>query len=589
MSAAAATVPSAPSVDIREKLRGILRYRGLFIAVAGVLLGLTIAVGVFWPPTYQSSATILIEQQEIPQDLVRSAVTSFADQRVQIISQRVMTTQNLITLIDRYKLYPDIRYSKPREELLKRMRDDIAMKMISADVIDPRSGVPTHATIAFSVSYQNESPDLALKVADELTTLYLNENLTSRSQRASQTSTFFSEEADRQQAKILELDRNLSEFKQKNEERLPELSQLNHQISDRTEQDLRDAENRIGAIDSQKVLLVAQLAQIAPSSTVMSDSGQRILSTQDRLKALKSQLAEYKARYAPEHPDIIKTQREVDGLEKEVTSDDNTSDVARRLTAARDQLAVAQEKYSPDHPDVLRLTRLVNELQKQVAAAPASGALDREHAHADNPAYIQVKGQLDSLNVERESVVAKRDELRAKLEDYERRLAQTPGVERTYRELARELELAQLKYQEIRSKQTEVQVSQNLETEHKGERFTMIEPPLPPEKPISPNRVLILCLGLVLSLGGGLLAAILRDNFDASVRGVQDVRALLSVPPLAAIPRIVTRADRERHRRVVRYSWQGAIAGTIVFAAAVHFLVRPLDVLWLSLLRRFGV
>jgi uncharacterized protein involved in exopolysaccharide biosynthesis len=259
------------------------------------------------------------------------------------------------------------------------------------------------------------------------------------------------------------------------------------------------------------------------------------------------------------------------------------------LTAARDQLAVAQEKYSPDHPDVLRLTRLVNELQKQVAAAPASGALDREHAHADNPAYIQVKGQLDSLNVERESVVAKRDELRAKLEDYERRLAQTPGVERTYRELARELELAQLKYQEIRSKQTEVQVSQNLETEHKGERFTMIEPPLPPEKPISPNRVLILCLGLVLSLGGGLLAAILRDNFDASVRGVQDVRALLSVPPLAAIPRIVTRADRERHRRVVRYSWQGAIAGTIVFAAAVHFLVRPLDVLWLSLLRRFGV
>jgi len=132
-------------------------------------------------------------------------------------------------------------------------------------------------------------------VADELTTLYLNENLTSRTQRAAQTSTFFSEEADRQQAQILELDKRLSEFKQKNEERLPELSQLNHQISDRTEQDVRDAENRIGAIDSQKVLLEAQLAQIAPSSTVMSDSGQRILSTQDRLKALKSQLAEYKA------------------------------------------------------------------------------------------------------------------------------------------------------------------------------------------------------------------------------------------------------------------------------------------------------
>ncbi len=589
MSATAATVQSASGSDLREKLRGFLRYRRLCLAVSGALLGVTIAVAVFWPPTYQSSATILIEQQEIPQDLVRSAVTSFADQRVQVISQRVMTTQNLITLIDRYKLYPDVRYTKPREVLLKKMRDDITMKMISADVIDPRSGFPTHATIAFNVSYSNESPDLALKVADELTTLYLNENLTSRSQRAAQTSTFFAEEADRQQAKIDELDKKVSEFKQKNEERLPELSQLNHQISDRTEQDVRDAENRIAAIDSQKVLLAAQLAQIAPSSTVMSDSGQRILSTQDRLKSLKSQLAEYKARYSPEHPDIIKTQREVDALEKEVTADDNTSDLARQLKTVRDQLAMAQEKYAPDHPDVLRLTRLVNELQKQVAAAPASGARDREHAHADNPAYIQVKGQLDALNVERESEVAKRDELRAKLEDYERRLAQTPGVERTYRELARELELAQLKYQEIRTKQTEVQFSQNLETEHKGERFTMIEPPLPPEKPISPNRILILSVGLVLSLAGGLGAAILRDNFDASVRGVKDVRMLLSVPPLAAIPRIVTRAERARRKRVIRYSWQGAIVGMVVLATAVHFLVRPLDVLWLGLLRRFGV
>jgi len=589
MSAEATTIPAAQSADLREKLRGLLRYRRLFFAVFGTLLGATAAAALFWPPTYQSSASILIEQQEIPQDLVRSAVTSFADQRVQIISQRVMTTQNLITLIDRYKLYPDIRYSKPREELLKRMRDDIAMKMISADVIDPRSGVPTHATIAFSVSYKNESPDLALKVADELTTLYLNENLTSRTQRAAQTATFFAEEADRQQAKILELDKKLSEFKQKNEERLPDLAQLNHQISDRTELELRDAENRIAAIDSQKVLLEAQLAQIAPTSTVMSDSGQRILSTQDRLKALKSQLAEYKARYAPDHPDVIKTQREVDGLEKEVAADDNTSDLARRLKTAQDQLAEAQGKYSPDHPDVLRLKRLVAELQKEVAAAPASGALDRQHAHADNPAYIQVKGQLDALNVERESVEAKRDELRTKLEDYERRLAQTPAVERQYRELAREMDLAQIKYQEIRSKQTEVQVSENLETEHKGERFTMIEPPLPPEKPISPNRILILSMGLVLSLGGGLLAAVLRDNFDASVRGVKDVRALLSVAPLAAIPRIVTRAERERHRRIVRYSWQGAIAGVIAIAAMVHFLVRPLDVVWLGLLRRFGV
>src|SRR5208283_420677 len=130
------------------------------------------------------------------------------DQRVQVISQRVMTTQNLIALIDRYKLYSDIRQREPREVLLEKMRGDIGMHMISADVIDPRSGRPTQATIAFSVSYQSRSPDLALKVANDLTSLYLNENLSSRTQLGQQTTSFFTEEAQRQATHIAELDKN---------------------------------------------------------------------------------------------------------------------------------------------------------------------------------------------------------------------------------------------------------------------------------------------------------------------------------------------------------------------------------------------
>lgn len=590
MSTPAAIMMPAPTADLREKFRGYWRRRGTFILVAGILTALTVALALLLPPTYMAGATILIEQQEIPQELVRSAVTSFADQRVQVISQRVMTTQNLLGLIERYNLYPDIRLTKPREVLLLKMREDISMKMISADVIDPRSGRPTQATIAFSVSYKSHSPELALKVANDLTSLYLNENVTSRTQLAAQTSAFFTDEAARLQTRILELDKQLSDFKQKNQDKLPELTQLNLQVSERTELDLRDAENRIAALDSQKVLLEAQLAQINPTMQVFSDTGLRVMSAEDRLKALKSQLAGLKARYAPDHPDVINTEREVEGLEKEVKADDGTSDLARQLDAAKAELARAQEKYAPDHPDVVRLSHVVEELQKDVAAAPAvNGAWAKERAHADNPAYIQVKGQLDSVGVERESAVKKRDELRAKLDEYERRVAQEPAVERQYRELARDLDGAQLKYQEMRSKQSEVQVSQNLETEHKGERFTMIEPPLPPEKPISPNRMLILAMGLVLSLGAGAGAAVLRDNLDASVRGVADMRALLRVPPLAAIPVIVTRAEAKRHRSRVRNSWLGAFAGVITLCVAVHFFVRPLDVVWLSLARRFGM
>src|ERR1700679_3734462 len=115
---------SGRAVDLREKLRGYWRRRYAFVLIFGIALAATVAVALLLPPRYMSSATILIEQQEIPQELVRSAVTSFADQRVQIISQRVMTTQNLLGLIERYNLYSDIRLTKPREVLLLKMRGD---------------------------------------------------------------------------------------------------------------------------------------------------------------------------------------------------------------------------------------------------------------------------------------------------------------------------------------------------------------------------------------------------------------------------------------------------------------------------------
>jgi uncharacterized protein involved in exopolysaccharide biosynthesis len=582
-------VPAAPADDFREKLRGWWYRRLTFFLTAAMVLLLSVALAVLLPPTYRSSATILIEQQEIPQDLVRSAISSFADQRIQVISQRVMTTQNLLSLIDRYHLYPDIRQSKPREVLMQRMRDDIGMRMISADVIDPRNGHPTQATIAFSISYQNANPELALKVANDLTTLYLNENLTQRTKSAEQSSAFFEEQAALEQSKIIQLDKQLADFKQKHRDRLPELESLNVQGSERTELALRDVENQLASIDSQRIMLEAQLAQISPTAVVYSDTGQRVMNTEDRLRDLKSKLAGYKARYSPDHPDVVNTEREVAGLEKEVNAEDGASDVVRQLTDAKAKLATLLEKYTTEHPDVIHLQHQIDALEKSVAAQPDGQGLLAARSHADNPAYIQVKGQLDALDAERKSSELKRNELQAKLDDYERRLIAEPAVEKEYRSFSRELENAQLKYQQIRNKQSDVQVSENLETERKGERFTMIEPPLPPEKPVSPNRLLIVALGVVLSLGAGFGAAVLKDSMDPSIRGMNDVRRLLMVAPLAAIPSIVTVAEARSGRRTAILVWIGAFAVLAAAVISVHILVRPLDVVWIGLLHRFGL
>jgi uncharacterized protein involved in exopolysaccharide biosynthesis len=232
---------------------------------------------------------------------------------------------------------------------------------------------------------------------------------------------------------------------------------------------------------------------------------------------------------------------------------------------------------------------VVESLEKQVQADANSAGVTAERAHADNPVYIQVKGQLDAVAVDRVSAVKKRDELHAKYDDYEKRMALSPDVERQYREMARDLESAQFKYQEILSKQTEAQVSQNLETERKGEKFTLIEPPQPPEKPISPNRKLIVVVGLVLSLALGFGAIVAQESLDTSVRGPVDIRQLLQVPALASIPIIVTEADRRRRRRISRYSWGGGAAAAVLAVVLVHVFVRPLDVVWISLMHRFGI
>ena len=129
------------------------RRRGKQIAATiAILFGISLAVAVLLPPVYKSTATILIEQQEIPVDLVRSTISSYADQRIQTISQQVMTRANLMRIVEKYDLYRNHRSTKTTEEILERLAKDIKLDLLKADVVDQRSGAKTNVTIAFNLS-----------------------------------------------------------------------------------------------------------------------------------------------------------------------------------------------------------------------------------------------------------------------------------------------------------------------------------------------------------------------------------------------------------------------------------------------------
>ena len=577
--------PAPASLGQRWEVLKRRRWPALWTALAVFLTAIVLAI--VWPATYRSTGTILIEQQELPSELVQSTITSYADQRIQVISQRVMTTDNLLQIIQRYDLYPRLRKSEPREVLLERMRADVQFQMISADVMDPRQGHATKANIAFAVSYASPSPELAARVANELVTLYLAENVKSRRQQTANAATFLNDEANRLDKAVQERQAELARFKGKHINTLPDQSVINTQLYEREREELRDVDTQLRALDQQATYLDAQLAQLSPSSQVYTTTGERVLSPADRLKYLRTEYARASGIYAPDHPDVLRAKREIAALEKSVEQVDSSNDLNRQLEDANRQLTTARGRYAPDHPDVLRLERQVASLTQSIKDLPDSQVLATT-TNPDNPAYIQIKSQRESTEAQRHSLQDKRTQLQASLSDIEQRQALSPGVERDYFALVRDLNNEQLKAQEVRQKQMGATLAENLENEQKGERFTLIDAPLAPQLPASPNRAMIMGLGLLLALAGGLGTAFALDGSDGSVRNRRDLEMLLQVAPLAIVPHIETIAEQLALRKLQRLAVKGAAVAAVLALVLIHFFYQPLDVLWAIALRKFG-
>jgi uncharacterized protein involved in exopolysaccharide biosynthesis len=569
------------SKDLSDYLYAIKRRRASILAIAAVLFVISVLVAFLLPPVYNSTATILIEEQEIPPEMIRSTITTYAWQRIQTISQRVMTRANLLDIVNKYDLYADKRKWKTTEEITELMRKDVKMDPISADVIDPRTGQPRPATIAFTLGYEGENAQVTQKVANELTTLYLSENLKSRTEKSAETYDFLTDEAKKLSEHIADLEAKLAAFKEKNINALPELAQLNFQLMDRTEQEFRDTQNQIRTAEERKFYIEGQLAQMSPNSPMFSATGERILDSESRLKVMRTELAAATASYSPDHPDILKLRREIDGLEKQTSGVSQRQEQAKEMTRLRGELATLHEKYSDEHPDVVRLTKQLAVLEASLADTAAKTPESAVAAEKpENPAYITMQAQLEGTNSEIRSLYAKRDQVKAKMADYEKRITQTPQVEREYLDLKRDYENSQLRYRELKAKQMDAGVGQQMEKESKGEKFSLIDPPALPEKPIKPNRIAILMLGFILSLGGGLGFALVADSLDTSVRGARGVVLALGAAPLAVIPYIENSDDATRRAKTRRLALRTAIAGFVIVLVLVQFLWLPLDVIW---------
>lgn len=573
--------------DIKDYLKIIKRRRKFVIIPFVVILLVSIVIAVVLPSIYRSKATILIEQQEIPSELVRSTVTTFVDERIQKISQRIMTRSNLMEIIKKYNLYADDIKTKPEEKIIEKMHKSIKVDTVSADVIDPRNGQPTKATIAFIVAFDDTTPALAQKVTNELVSLYLKENIKTRTESADNAALFLTEESRRLKDKIQEIQAKLADFKEKNLNQLPEANQLN-------QQELTALNNQLLAMDSQersaqerRFYLEGQLAQIDPNALATNAVGNRVFDMKDRLKELQSRYPSMVSNYSETHPDVIKAKREIESLQKEIGSNTDLNKMNAELTDKKADLALLLKQYSDKHPDVVKL-------QKQIAAIQQALMEAKQHEYSnvqiepDNPAYITLKSQQESVNSEIKSLAQTRAQLNKRINDLRDNLRQAPLIEKEYMDMLQELDNTNTRYREVSTRGMEAEISQQLELQKKGERFTLIEPPQEPLEPQSPNRVIIILLGAVLAALGGFGSVAMAEMLDSTIHSEKAIATILGVPPLATIPYLEGPQESQERRKQLKGLVIGCLVAAITAMTLFHFFVMKLDVFWYKLLRVMG-
>lgn len=504
---------------IKDYLQILRRRKYTIIVPMLVLLFLSVVVTIALPPVYRSKATILIEQQHIPSDLVKSTVISFADERIRQIQQKLMTIDNLNKIIEKFDLYKKEKKAVNSSDLAEQFKESTTLELINADVIG--KGKNTKATLAFTLSFDYKVPVIAQKVANELVTLFLDENIRSRTQRAEESTKFLQEEAEKFKLDIQKIENQLAEYKDKYSGSLPELLNVNLSAISRIENSLQQLQLQEKMLQERKINLSNQLAVTSP---VLLDNG-----------ANKTGKVETRASLELEYQNLL-------------------------------------DKYSSTHPDVKAVKRKLDNFKDDGAKATAT-------TQVNNPSYVQLQSELNLANVEARNIAQQKLSLTEQLKKLEGNVSQTHQVERGYSDLMRDLENHKAKYNDLKAKYLEAKLSQNLEAEQKAEKFTLLEPPRLPDKPEKPNRIKILFAGFLFSIAGGIGAGLLAEAMDSSIRNHNTLTQLIGTEPLAVIPYIQNQDDVKRSRRN-KINFIVLLIGLFIGALmAINFFYMPLDVL----------
>lgn len=551
-------------IDIRtpRDFLVVFRRRSSYFAVPlAVGLALTAAANLYWPPTFRSIATILLQDSSIPQDFIGTAGDTYADTRVQVITQRVMTTANLASIADRLELYGDDRQRKAPSQIAAKMRKNINLELVSSEGANRQNSRRIEQTIAFNLSFDFSDPETAQRGLRELVALYLGENERTRRERVSETVELLAREVENHRQYVERIEAELAAFKEEHAGKLPDQIAEKQRQNEALQRELIDITKRLEALDEKRIYLAAQIAQIDPADVPVRDRAQ--WTPAEKLRALQAEYLTLSSRYGPEHPDVQRTKRELEALEAEVQGGVGSTALEAQRKALHAQLATLTGTYSEAHPEVRRIRRELETVEAKLRAAPADTG-------QTNPLFIQISAQLAAADAEYRALVEQRNARRDLLAKQEEEIREGPQIEREYRSLIREYDSAVATYTDVQAKKLRAELGQAMEEQKRTEQFDVLEAPTLPIEPQAPDATTILVIGLVLSLALSFGVAVLAEVMDFAVYGSRQLTEIAGVPPLAVLPRIRTRTDAIR-------AWKFRAAGVLGGAAAIAviFMFNP--------------
>jgi polysaccharide chain length determinant protein (PEP-CTERM system associated) len=461
----------------------IMRRRAPYmIAIFCVVLPIAIVVAYIIPPAYRATGTIMVETPQVLDGAESRTPKNDLDERINVIKQRVMTRESLLQIINKYNLFKESTGTRNTTELIDKMRTRIVVESTI-------TSQPGRAANAFAVSFEDQRPEIALQVANDLVALFLDWNIKLRNESAMETTAFLSEESNKLKAEVDRLEEKISAYKRQNSDNLPEQLNLRESMMARAENDLYSVERDIRSGNEELRSLEAELAAAKHG---MSDDPTQTLS------ALKAQYTKLSAIYTESHPDLRALKRKIDALEQ----GDSTPEPKNNL------------------------------------------------ANVTSLAVFKIQAKVDAVNARLASLEQQKKMLKDKIGQNEHAMELTPKVAQGLDILIRDRDSAQRKFDELRNKKMNAQIAQNLESENKSERFILLEPPILPEKPYKPNRIQIFIIGFFLAIASSVGVVVLLETLDKRIRGMEALTHVLGHRPLAVIPFLHTEEEIERKKNM---------------------------------------